>query len=99
MKKDMKKRVFTLVELMLAMSIFAVLMLILMQIFGSTQDVWRKTSSKSESSESARIALNIIAEDLANAVYVDDPRGKSFHYYQGRLWFVTKKPYAIDANQ
>ena len=98
-EKYMKKKVFTLVELMLAMSIFAVLMLILMQIFGSTQDVWRKTGSKADSYESARIALNIISEDLANAVYVEDPRGKSFHYYQGQLWFVTKKPYTIDPGQ
>lgn len=99
MRKYMKKRSFTLVELMLAMSIFAVLMLILMQIFGSTQDVWRKTGSKADSCESARIALNIIAEDLANAVYVEDVSGKSFHYYQGQLWFVTKKPYTIDPGQ
>lgn len=99
MKKDMKKRVFTLVELMLAMSIFAVLMLILMQIFGSTQDVWRRTGAKAESSESARIALNIIAEDLANAVYVEDVRGKSFEHSGSDLWFVTKKPYAIDPGQ
>ena len=85
-EKYMKKKVFTLVELMLAMSIFAVLMLILMQIFGSTQDVWRKTGSKAESYESARIALNIIAEDLANAVYVEDYHGKSFHYYATKYY-------------
>lgn len=98
-EKHMKKKVFTLVELMLAMSIFAVLMLILMQIFGSTQDVWRKTGSKADSCESARIALNIIAEDLANAVYVEDARGKSFQHSGNDLWFVTKKPYTIEPGQ
>ena len=91
---------FTLVELILAMSIFAVLMLILMQIFGSTQDVWRKTGAKADSYESARIALNIITEDLNSAIYVSDVAGESFRYVGGdRLWFVTKKPYKIDAAQ
>ena len=41
-----RKNCFTLVELMVSMSIFAVLMLILMRIFGSVQDVWRKNGTK-----------------------------------------------------
>ena len=68
----LKTRYFTIVELIVAMAIFAILMLILMQIFSATQDVWRKTSEKSDSYESARSVLNIIAGDLQSAIYAEN---------------------------
>ena len=104
MKLKINKRSsrFTLVELMLAMSIFAVLMLILMQIFGSTQDVWRKTGSKADSYESVRTVMNLVEADLASAFY--SPSNSSFFYFTNTkptsgkdtvLWFPTRKDYLI----
>jgi len=83
------------------MAIFAILMLILMQIFNSTQDVWRKTNVKTDSYENARIALDMIEADLQSAIYVDNPTGsgESFHFANNELWFPTIKPYTTEANQ
>ena len=107
-KKNMKRVFrFTLVELMLAMSIFAVLMLILMQIFSSTQDVWRKTGSKADSYESVRIVMNMLEADLTSAVY--SPSNSSFFYFSNTkpsagststvLWLPTKKTYLMSGQK
>ena len=98
-KTKLKKSFFTIVELMVAMAIFAILMLILMQIFNSTQDVWKRTTVKSDSYENARIALNMIEADLMSAIYVDNPTGIGRSFYTDNstvLWFPTIKPYLID---
>ncbi len=96
---------FTIVELIVAMSIFAILMLILMQIFSATQDVWRKTAQKSEASEMARTALDILTTDLQSAIYINDFDGPSFYYKQTatlgtkKLWFPTTKSSLTEENQ
>lgn len=66
--RRMKKN-FTLIELIVAMGVFSLLMLVLMQFFGSAQKLWTTTSSKTETFESARIAMNLIANDIQNAYY------------------------------
>lgn len=101
-KTKLKKSFFTIVELMVAMAIFAILMLILMQIFNSTQDVWKRTTVKSDSYGNARIALNMIEADLMSAIYVDNPTGIGRSFYTDNstvLWFPTIKPYLIDEDQ
>jgi len=65
----MKKLKFTLIELMVAMAVFALLMASLMQFFGSAQKLWSLSSSKSEMFENARVALEMISRDLQSAYY------------------------------
>lgn len=80
MKKN-KKSYFTLLEIAVAMAVFAILMLILMQIFSGTQNVWRRTTTKADINDSARNALRIITTALQSAVYLADPVGKQQFYY------------------
>ena len=101
-KIKLKRSFFTIVELMVAMAVFAILMLILMQIFNSTQDVWKRTTVKSDSYENVRVALNMIEADLMSAIYVDNPTGIGRSFYTDNsttLWFPTVKPYLIDEDQ
>lgn len=99
-----RRAFFTIVELIVAMSIFAILMLILMQIFSATQDVWRRTSQKSDASEMARTALDLLTTDLQSAIYINDFDGPSFYYDQSsaldgrKLWFATTKS-SLENNQ
>ena len=76
-KNSCKKHNFTLLELAVAMSIFAILMLILMQIFGATQTVWRSTSAKATSYESGRTLLTLLSNAFENALYSTE--GKHFY--------------------
>ena len=42
------RKSFTLVEIIVAMSIFALLMLMVMQVFGAMQNVWETTAAKTK---------------------------------------------------
>ena len=80
------------------MSIFAILMLLLMNIFSATQNVWRSSSAKASSAESARIALDIIARTLESAVYLPED---SFHYSNSanpRIEYSSTQTYAKNTN-
>jgi len=57
---------FSLIELMVAMSILAVLLVILMSIVDATAKLWRQNENRVDSYREARAALNIIANDLSS---------------------------------
>lgn len=70
MKKIYKRKSnFTIVELLVAMGVFSILMLALMQFFTGAQQIWQKSSARSEVFENARVALDLIATDLQCAYY------------------------------
>ncbi len=71
MRKN-KKSFFTLLEVLVSMGVFSLLMLALMQFFSAAQGVWEKTGNKAELFESAKTAMDIIANDLACAYYEMD---------------------------
>ena len=87
----MTGRRFTLIEIAVAMSIFALLMLILMQIFSATQNVWRTSSGKAETYESARVVLDLLGNGLESAIRTNSSTGEKFYYSQtnSELWFPT----------
>ena len=62
---------FTLIEIMVALAVFAVLMASLMQFFSSAQKIWTTSSSKTEMFENARLALDMITRDLQSTYYSD----------------------------
>ncbi|HBK29965.1 MAG TPA: hypothetical protein DDZ04_09920 [Parabacteroides sp.] len=89
---------FTLLEMAVAMSIFAILMLILMQIFGATQAVWRSSSAKADTAASVRAALDLLEDGISSALPLDsNDAGKSCFFYDKSkqntsdffLWFPT----------
>ena len=67
--RKMKKTFFTLVEVLVSMGVFSLLMLALMQFFSAAQGVWEKTGNRAELFESAKTAMDILANDLACAYY------------------------------
>lgn len=85
MIKSSKKRIvrtgaFTLVELLVAMGVFAIIMLALMRFFASAQRIWVDSNNKVSMFEDARIALNLISRDLQCSYYSSDY--KYLFYYQ-----------------
>lgn len=92
-QRRMTGRRFTLIEIAVAMSIFALLMLILMQIFSATQNVWRTSSGKAETYESARVVLDLLGNGLESAIRTNSSTGEKFYYNKTtdktELWFPT----------
>ncbi|MBR2440362.1 MAG: hypothetical protein IKB25_09225 [Lentisphaeria bacterium] len=108
MTKTMKKRIlkFTIVEILVAMSVFAILMLIIMQIFGSLQSVWTTTSNRTRTAQNANVIMNMLVADFQSAYYSLDAKAESsWCYYQGGaelsasqpLWFITSRQKSIQS--
>ena len=79
--RKMKKSFFTLVEVLVSMGVFSLLMLALMQFFSAAQGVWEKTGNRAELFESAKTAMNLLANDLACAYYENDYDQSQFKYF------------------
>ncbi len=69
MKKNRSKHFYTLVELLMAMAIFAIISVIMMRFFSSAQQIWSKASQKNVLYADARVALDIMTAELQNAMY------------------------------
>lgn len=69
MKKYRNRYFYTLVELLMAMAIFAIISVIMMRFFNSAQQIWSKASQKNVLYADARVALDIITADLQSAMY------------------------------
>jgi len=71
---------FTLVELLVAMSVLVVLMFMLFRFFGAAQTAWTTTSANTRVYENARVAMELISRDLRTAV-VSDQAGLQIPFY------------------
>ncbi|MBQ9337069.1 MAG: hypothetical protein IJS14_07235 [Lentisphaeria bacterium] len=71
MKKCRTKQFFTLLEVMVSMGVFALLMLALMQFFSAAQSAWERSGGKAELFDSARIATQLLYNDLSASFYGD----------------------------
>lgn len=99
MKINKNKHPFTLLEVLVSMGVFSLLMLALMQFFSAAQGVWEKSGSKSELFDSARIASQLLTDDLTSAFYGDqdhemgDAADKYIFYKNtgSRLTFATQR--------
>lgn len=78
LKKTLK--VFTLIELMAAMGVFAIIMVIVLTFFVSAQNAMSITTQRTMTYENARIALDLIARDLQCAFYEN---GKIPFWFKG----------------
>ena len=98
------KKYFTLIEITVAMSIFAILMLVMMQVFGSLQNVWRRTNARITTTEDARLIMRIIKNVLEQPAYTSTENNNlcSFYYNDNIannspespiLWIATSKQF------
>lgn len=105
-KNNQFKSGFTIVEVVVAMTVFSILILLVMQIFGAMQNVWATTSAKTKTYQNARIIMEMIAADMQSAFYnINADPANSWCYYQNkevfdhdaRLWFVTHRQKSVQA--
>jgi type II secretion system protein J len=87
------RRPFTLLEMLIAMAVLAVIMLILFRFFANVQDAWSVSMNTTELYENARVALDIVTRDLQAAVAkANDIPGQHIRFHQAagdKLWFIT----------
>jgi prepilin-type N-terminal cleavage/methylation domain-containing protein len=67
------ERGFTLVELLVAMSLMVIVLLAVLTSFDSFNDNQRKTNLRADAQESARAAVDSISRDLRDTVSIVDP--------------------------
>ncbi|MDD5199667.1 MAG: prepilin-type N-terminal cleavage/methylation domain-containing protein [Terrimicrobiaceae bacterium] len=70
-------RGFTLLELLVSMSILALLLVILMGMVDGATKLWRQSENRVDSFREARAALNIIASDLQSIYVAANPKNYS----------------------
>lgn len=103
MVKIYTKKSFTLIEIAVAMSIFAILMLVMMQLFGSIQSVWRHSYQKAVTAGDARFVNQLIRKTFSSLTKQDaDNSYKALFYYQKdpskskiddpSLWLLSEHP-------
>ena len=63
------KRAFTLIEIMVATVIMVVLVGLVIQITSEVLKVWTRSSGKLSANAEARIAMDLITQDLETAVF------------------------------
>ena len=61
-------RGFSLIELLVAMAILSMLMTMMFSLLGGTISVWELGNKRIEAAQTARVGLNIIANDLRRAI-------------------------------
>ncbi|GEM_PF-6359555 len=66
MQKFYRRQHFTLVELIVSMALFALLSMMVVQLFSASQKVWVSSNQKTAVSTEGRSALNVIAQMLGN---------------------------------
>ncbi|CAN5393355.1 hypothetical protein BH09VER1_BH09VER1_08230 [soil metagenome] len=64
----LRDRAFTLIELLIATAIFAILVLVLASISNHALTIWSRSESKSDLREAGRSAINLIGSELKQAV-------------------------------
>lgn len=69
-----KAGAFTLLELLVAMAVLAVLLAILLSIVSGASTLWRESESRVDSFREARAALNLVTADLASLYASSDPK-------------------------
>jgi len=67
-RRAARRRHFTLIELLAAMSVLVVLMFVLFRFFGSAEKAWSASEGNTRIYENARIAFEVITRDLQSAI-------------------------------
>ncbi len=81
-------KAFTLIEVLVASAVMVILVGIVAYIAGQVMDSWNRSSGKLSANSEARLALEIIAQDLEMAVLRNN----------GMEWFRVEGPASLDNN-
>ena len=93
------KKPFTLVEVLIAMSVLSVFLLGLMQFYSSTENVLSSGVERTEMFERARIAMDMMANDLACVYYSQtDDDLKPFQASGSSFSVATVRPEKLNRN-
>ena len=84
---------FTLLELLVSLTITAVLLALMVQMISTTQKVWTRTKAQAEAFRGARAAFESMTRQIAQATVnsywdYDDPTAPKFYVRQSELHFV-----------
>lgn len=80
-KQHKVRRLFTLVEIMVALAMLMLMMSFLFEFVLSSQKLWRASENQARVFDDAQVALTIIGDDLRNMEYNDEV-GRSLPYYR-----------------
>jgi type II secretory pathway pseudopilin PulG len=89
MRKSIAKRAFTLIEIMVATVIMIVLVGLVIQITSEVLKVWTRSSGKLAANAEARIAMDMITQDLETAVFRNN----------GQQWLRVEAPLEDDYSE
>ncbi|GEM_PF-2919583 len=84
------KKGFSLLELLIAVSIMTILVSMLYTIFNTTMKAWSTSDAKIESVQNARIFLDKIATDLSSAS-INAEKNMNMIVFANSLYFVSKQ--------
>jgi prepilin-type N-terminal cleavage/methylation domain-containing protein len=87
-KRSVAKRAFTLIEIMVATVIMVVLVGLVIQITSEVLKVWTRSSGKLSANAEARIAMDLITQDLETAVFRNN----------GQQWLRVQGPETTGGN-
>lgn len=92
-KRKITKNHFTLVELLVAMAVFSILLLISMQIFGSSRKLWLDAESKNRTYNDARNTMEFVSSRIQTMAYTENmpfyiERDASY----SKIYFPTAMP-------
>ena len=88
MNQTKQQAAFTLVEVMVATVIMVILMGMVITITGRVLDVWAKSSGKLSANAEARIAMELLTQDLESTVFRNN----------GQQWLRVDGPESVDGN-
>lgn len=94
------KKPFTLVELLIAMSVLSVFLLGLMQFYTTTEDVMSSGANRTEMFERARVAMDMMANDLTCMYYSQTDRTLKPFVSPANNWFrvATIRPEKLQSS-
>ena len=109
MRPDSAQRGFSLIEIIAAMSVLAIIMLLIGQAYTSVNGSWRDGMVISDQNSGGRAALAFMARELSQAV-VDDPYQLVVHtdvdgyapygnFKDSSIWFTTLSSFPSNSTQ
>lgn len=91
-KRYSRKGNFTLVELLVAMTVFSILLLLMLQFFSGAQKMWTSTEKRNELYADARIAMDLMTSLIQSSVAIHDNIPFVIPSSKDELYLVTKSP-------